>query len=69
MRHSFAELGRKGGKATRGARKGTAKLTEPQVRHILSSSEPSRVLAEAFHVSQSQIAAIRRRQWWFHVKP
>jgi hypothetical protein len=40
------------------------KLTEDQVRQILASKESGFVLAKAFGVSFSVVAAVRSRQTW-----
>ena len=44
-----------------------AKLTEENVRTILSSSEVQQVLADRFGVSQPIISQIKRRKLWSHV--
>lgn len=44
-----------------------AKLTEDQVRYILSSKEKGVVLAKRFLVSDAAITLIRKRKNWSHV--
>lgn len=44
-----------------------AKLTEPQVRAILTGADPVRVLADRFGVSRDLIYRIRNRRLWTHV--
>jgi hypothetical protein len=44
-----------------------AKLTEQAVREIRSTSEPARVLAARFGVSESLVGQVRRREIWKHV--
>lgn len=53
----------------RGERRASAKLTEADVRTILSSGGTGRALAEALGVSQGTIGKIRRRERWRHVSP
>lgn len=52
--------------------KGTAhfkhKLTEDDVRLIRRSTQPATHLSERFGVTASNISAIRRREFWKHVK-
>lgn len=62
------ESGRRGGQATRGAQKGTAKLTEDDVRLILSSPEPAKILAVRLNTSASYVRDLRNRRWWKHVQ-
>jgi hypothetical protein len=64
----WREWGRKGGQATRGEAKGTAKLTETDVREILSSCEPASVIARRFNTSPGYVRDIRHRRWWKHVQ-
>jgi hypothetical protein len=50
-----------------GERVGSSKLTECDVREILKSSEPQRVLAQRFQVSTSTIRGVRSGKWWRRV--
>jgi len=45
-----------------------SKLTEENVREIISSHEPSTAFCEKFQVSKSLVNCIRRREIWTHVK-
>ena len=69
MTHEKAKLiGRIGGMAARGERKGSAKLTEQKVREIRASDEPSRVVAAQYGIHHTHVGDIRRREVWKHVQ-
>jgi len=53
----------------KGSRMGAAKLTENMVSEILASELPRHILADAYHVSKTAIALIKRRETWKHVCP
>ena len=63
----MVRAGRATQKGSRGEGNGKHLLTEDAVRYIRSASEPRRVLAERFGVSESAIKAARSRQNWRHV--
>jgi hypothetical protein len=52
----------------RGERIASATLTEDQVREILTSSEPNRVLADRYGVTLQGVWLIRKRINWKHVE-
>lgn len=51
----------------RGEAQGNAKLTEPQVHHILTSEDSVQSLAMAYGVTSACISAVRTRKNWRHV--
>jgi DNA invertase Pin-like site-specific DNA recombinase len=51
----------------KGSQHHQAKLSEPQVRLILSSRPGERGIAKAFGVSRAQVSRIRRREEWKHL--
>jgi hypothetical protein len=55
------------GRTAMGENNGKAKLTSNQVLAIRNSTEPQRVTAVKYGVSQSLVSRIRARQWWKHV--
>ena len=57
------------GTDSRGEKSATAKLSEGDVREIISSALPIAELSERFGVSQSQISRVRNGQQWAHVEP
>lgn len=57
---------RRRGKA-RGEHAGNARLTVAQVREILASDEPNRVLAERFGVHHAAIWQVRACKTWRHI--
>lgn len=52
----------------KGARHGSAKLSEAQVRYILESQEPGANIARRFGVSKSTIYAVRKGTNWKSVR-
>jgi len=44
-----------------------AKLTEKQVREILASEGPHKVIAARFAVSEANVRLIRLRETWRHL--
>lgn len=60
-------LKRRGGDL-RGMNNGRAVLTDPQVRAIRASAEPTAALVRRFGVSKVTICGIRRGTKWRHVK-
>ena len=64
---NYQEIGRKGGQATRGESKGTAKLTIQAVLEIRTSAEPCRTLAKRYNVHHSTISDARQGRGWKHV--
>lgn len=63
---------KKGRHARKGQQPGQSwcnlKLTEDQVRDILSSQESHYAMAKKYGVSRTTIAAIRQRKYWRHVE-
>lgn len=55
------------GRHAKGEQNGKAKLTEDQVRYILSSAESQRALAARFQVSRSAVALVRQGVNWKHL--
>ncbi len=55
------------GTFARGERQGSSKLTEIQVREILTSDQTGASLARKFGVSKALVCMIRRGLWWKHV--
>ncbi len=64
--HDMMAKGRDG---FRGERHGAAKLTEAQVREILTSTETGRSIYRRTGISWKTISDIRRRVSWRHVLP
>lgn len=56
------------GTSNRGEQCGAAKLTESQVREILSSPERGFEIARRFGLSQQAVCNIRKRRIWSHVQ-
>lgn len=65
---NYAEIGRKGGQATRGSQKGTAKLTEEQALEVLTSSESCYQMAKRLGVNRSTLTSIRAGKAWRHLR-
>lgn len=51
-----------------GEKNASAKITESQVREILSSIAPLRVIAKQFNLSISHVGGIRTGKKWTHIK-
>jgi hypothetical protein len=67
---NIADRVRKGrSRSLRGAEHPQAKLTEADVREILSSGEPQRRAAKRYGVTKALIQFIRHRKLWTHVVP
>lgn len=66
QKQNLEDMSRKG-RSTRGERNSQAKLTEEQVKVILSSSESCASLGKQYGVSQSLISCIKRKERWSHV--
>ncbi len=56
------------GRRPRGTEHGRAVLTEAMVKEIRNSKDQQKALGEKYGVSSTQIARIKRRQLWDHVK-
>lgn len=56
------------GRSAKGSMVGSSKLTEPQVKEILESTEPGTVLAKRFNVKPATISAIRHGRNWKHMR-
>ena len=67
MSRRMKELGRKGGLSTRGASKGTAKLTESQVLKIRTSAGTQREIGARYGVDHSTVGRIKRGEYWGHI--
>jgi hypothetical protein len=52
------------GRSLFGERQNLSKLTEPEVKAIIASPEPSKVLAERYSVGDGHIWSIRTRKSW-----
>lgn len=55
------------GRASRGERSKSAKLTEADIRSIRTDPRPGWKIAEAYGVSQTTISEVRSRKVWAHV--
>lgn len=55
------------GRASRGERSSSAKLTEAAVRQIRTDNRPGWKLAAIYGVSQTTISEVRSRKVWAHV--
>lgn len=55
------------GRAARGEKACSAKLTEATVRNIRTDTRPGWKLAEVYGVSQTTISEVRSRKVWAHV--
>lgn len=55
------------GRAARGERSSSAKLTESDVRNIREDARPGWCIAEAYGVSQTTISEVKSRKVWAHV--
>lgn len=55
------------GRASRGERSASAKLTEADVRRIREDTRPGWQLAVAYGVSQATISEVRSKKVWAHV--
>jgi hypothetical protein len=56
------------GRAPRGEKSGSAKLTEESVRHIRNDKRRYHVIAAEFGISQTTISEIKSRKVWAHVQ-
>jgi hypothetical protein len=56
------------GTTARGIRNGNSKLTEEQVRYILSSPKTQKEVAREIGCSQAWVSLVRRREVWRHIK-
>jgi hypothetical protein len=56
------------GRTARGSGHGRSKLTESQVLEILLSTEPQKIIAAKYGVTQATISDIKTRRKWSHIQ-
>lgn len=63
----YQAAGRKGGLATRGESKGTAKITADTVLAIREAEGTSLSIAQRYNLSRGYVSALRRKKAWAHL--